>query len=228
MIGFRDVTKVYSSEGAEVHALRGVSFTIDDGEFMAIMGPSGSGKSTLLHILGCLDVPTSGQYLLDGVDVGELDDDELASIRGAKVGFVFQSYNLLPRMRAVDQVELPMTYARVRDRRDRAQAALAEVGLEERERHLPQQLSGGEQQRVAIARCIAMNPSIILADEPTGALDTATGEQVMRLFGELSVQRGITVIVVTHEPSIAAHARRTIMMRDGLVISDNPSAGIGA
>ena len=223
IIQLDDVTKIYETEGGIVPALRGVNLTVDAGEFLAITGPSGSGKSTMLHILGCLDVPSSGKYLLEGLDVGIMDEDELADIRSEMVGFVFQSYNLLPRMRAIEQVELPLMYARVKERRGRAEAALEAVGLADRASHMPNQLSGGQQQRVAIARCVATRPAIVLADEPTGALDTATGDHVMTIFERLTVDQGITVIVVTHEPAIAARTRRTVAMRDGLIVADGPS-----
>jgi putative ABC transport system ATP-binding protein len=214
------VTKVYQLGAIEVSALRGVSLTIDAGELVAIMGPSGSGKSTLMNILGCLDVPSSGSYQLDGQEVGRLKDDQLASVRSRKIGFVFQQFNLLARTPAVEQVELPMVYAGIRDRRARAMAALEAVGLTERARHRPTELSGGQQQRVAIARALVNEPSIILADEPTGALDTHTSAEIMAIFQRLNRERGLTVIFVTHEADIAYHTRRIIHLRDGLVTSD--------
>jgi putative ABC transport system ATP-binding protein len=215
-----DVGKVYRLGAIEVEALRGVSLTINDGELVSIMGPSGSGKSTLMNILGCLDVPTSGSYRLDGQEVGRLNDDQLAQVRSGKIGFVFQQFNLLARTPALEQVELPMVYAGVRDRRARAMAALEAVGLADRARHRPTELSGGQQQRVAIARALVNEPSIILADEPTGALDTRTSAEIMSIFQRLNRERGLTVIFVTHEAEIAYHTRRIIHLRDGLITSD--------
>jgi len=214
------VTKIYRLGAIEVGALQGVSLTINDGELVAIMGPSGSGKSTLMNILGCLDVPTSGSYRLDGQEVGRLNDDQLAQVRSRKIGFVFQQFNLLARTPAIEQVELPMVYAGLRDRRARAMAALEAVGLSDRAQHRPTELSGGQQQRVAIARALVNEPSIILADEPTGALDTRTSAEIMAIFQRLNRERGLTVIFVTHEAEIAFHTRRIIHLRDGLITSD--------
>jgi putative ABC transport system ATP-binding protein len=225
MLVLRDVSKVYGHGENAVWALRGVSLEIGDGEFVAIMGPSGSGKSTLMNILGCLDVPTSGSYLLDGVEVAGLTDDELAVIRNRKIGFVFQSFNLLPRLSAVEQVEVPLAYARVpmRERRRRAIAALEAVGLGERLHHKPTELSGGQQQRVAIARALVTQPSIILADEPTGNLDSRTSAEIMAIFERLHAA-GITLVYITHEAEIAAHAHRVITMRDGQIVADERRA----
>jgi putative ABC transport system ATP-binding protein len=227
LIEMRDVEKVYRMDGVEVQALRGVSLAVAQGEFVAIMGPSGSGKSTCMNILGCLDRPTAGTYRLDGTDVASLDDVALARARNRRIGFVFQSFNLLPRTPAVENVELPMIYAGTPDRRARALAALDQVGLRDRAGHLPTQLSGGEQQRVAMARALVMRPAIILADEPTGNLDSATAGEIMTLLGRLSAE-GITIVLVTHEADIAAHARRLVQFRDGRIVRDAPMRGVPA
>jgi putative ABC transport system ATP-binding protein len=220
LIEIDQLTKTYRMGDVEVHALRGASLKINEGELVAIMGPSGSGKSTLMNIVGCLDQPSSGTFLLDGVDVGKLNDNQLADIRNQKIGFVFQQYMLLQRRSAISNVELPTLYGNGQDRRARAVAALHAVGMGERMHHKPNELSGGQQQRVAIARALVSNPRIILADEPTGALDTKTGEEIMGIFTRLNAEQGITVILVTHEPDIAAYARRVIHVRDGVIGED--------
>jgi len=223
VIEVNDLHKVYDSAGAETHALRGVSFDIDAGEFVAIMGPSGSGKSTLMHILGCLDTPTSGSYRLAGRDVADLEAYDLAEVRRTTIGFVFQAFNLLPRASVMRNVCLPMLYTRVDpdEREDRASAALHSVGLNEDVwHHKSNELSGGQMQRVAIARALVNDPSLVLADEPTGNLDSATGEQVMELFGRLN-DEGRTIILITHEPDIAHHSKRIIRIQDGLIAEDH-------
>ncbi|MSQ36105.1 MAG: ABC transporter ATP-binding protein [Dehalococcoidia bacterium] len=220
MIELQAVSRQYRAGGEVIRALDAVDLSIAAGEFVAIMGQSGSGKSTLMNILGCLDHPTGGHYLLEGHDVGKLSDDARARLRSRAFGFVFQSYNLIPRMSALEQVELPLVYQGARDRSRRAAAALQAVGLGARMRHRPTQLSGGQQQRVAIARSLVVEPRVLLADEPTGALDTRTGEEVMEVLRTLVRTRGITVIIVTHEPEIAAFADRAIRMRDGRIVAD--------
>jgi putative ABC transport system ATP-binding protein len=222
IIDAQEITKVYSLGDIDVNALRGVSLTIEKGEFVAVMGPSGSGKSTFMNILGCLDKPTEGKYLLEDIDIGNLDRDELAAIRNKKIGFVFQGFNLLPRTSAVENVELPMLYDGIsaKERRGKALEALKNVGLEGRGDHHPNQLSGGQQQRVAIARALVNNAPIILADEPTGNLDTKTSAEIMEIFVKLNTESDITIILVTHENDIAAYSRRIIKFLDGLVISD--------
>ena len=221
VIRLEDVYKIYRVGSQEVRALDGVSLSVYKNEYVAIMGPSGSGKSTLMNILGCLDSPDSGRYVLNGVDVSEMDDGELADVRNREIGFVFQSFNLLPRYNALENVALPMVYAGVPagERREKAAQALRSVGLEDRMDHRPNELSGGQRQRVALARALINNPSIILADEPTGNLDTHTSVEIMRLFDEI-YRNGNTVIVVTHEEDIAAYAHRVIRLRDGRVESD--------
>jgi len=216
MIQLDNITKVYKMGRTELAALREISLRVEQGEMVSITGPSGSGKSTLMNIIGCLDKPTSGQYRLEGIEVNKLNDNELAEIRNRKIGFIFQSFNLLPRTTALANVELPLIYIGAGNRRQRASQALESVGLAHRAKHRPSELAGGEQQRVAIARALINNPSLILADEPTGNLDTQTSKEIMLLFKQLNHQ-GITIVLVTHEADIAAYTQRTIRMRDGQV-----------
>jgi len=222
VVTLKDVHKIYHTGEVEVHALHGVSLEIKRGEFVAVMGPSGSGKSTMMNIIGCLDRLTSGSYVLDGIDVSTMSKNDLADTRNTKIGFVFQSFNLIPRTTALSNVELPMVYAGLPPhvRRERARQALASVGLSAKEGRLPNQLSGGQQQRVALARAIASEPALILADEPTGALDSRTAEEIMNIFQQLNRERKITIVIVTHEPDIALHALRIVRFRDGLIQED--------
>ena len=218
----KDLRKVYVMGDVEVHALRGLSMQIKRGEVLSIMGPSGSGKSTLMNTLGCLDRPTSGEYYLDGEAVADLNDDQLADIRNRKVGFVFQSFNLLPRATALANVELPLRYSGVsgKERRERAEEALVSVGLGDRIHHRPSELSGGQQQRVAIARALINNPAIVMADEPTGNLDTKSGDEIMQLLLNLNQEKETTLIIVTHDPEVAELTRRIVTIRDGVVVED--------
>jgi putative ABC transport system ATP-binding protein len=224
VIELRDVRKTYQMGDIAVHALRGLSLQINRGEFVAIMGASGSGKSTLMNILGCLDVPSAGSYRLNGLDVRGMEEDTLSDLRNRHIGFVFQSFNLIPRTRAIANVELPLTYAGLpkAERHQRAMRALASVGLTDRAVHLPSELSGGQQQRVAVARALVTNPAIILADEPTGNLDTTSTGEMLAIFDHLSRQ-GRTIILITHEEDVARHARRVIRLRDGQIIADEPT-----
>jgi putative ABC transport system ATP-binding protein len=227
LIEVTDLWRVYTNGGVEVPALRGVSLRIEEGEFVAVMGASGSGKSTFLNLLGCLDRPTRGHYLLRGRDVGPLSADERAEVRNREIGFVFQNFNLLPRATAVENVELPLFYSPLpyRQQRPRALEALAALGLADRAHHYPNQLSGGQQQRVAIARALVNSPALVLADEPTGNLDSQASAELMQLLVGLNRQRGVTIVLVTHEPDIAAYARRLVLFRDGTIIADQPQEG---
>ncbi len=224
ILELRDVTKIYRIGNVEVAALAGVTLSVHAGDIMAIMGPSGSGKSTLMNVIGCLDVPTSGTYLLGGEDVGSLSDNRLAEIRSKRIGFVFQTYNLLPRSTALENVELPLLYSNARDKRRRAMEALERVGLAHRARHRPPELSGGEQQRVGIARALANAPTILMADEPTGNLDTRSSEDIMAVLQRLNREEGLTLVIVTHEDDISRHTRRVVSLRDGRIIRDEPVA----
>ena len=227
VIDVRDVSKVFALGQIRVRALRDVSLRIDTGDLVAIMGSSGSGKSTLMNILGCLDVPTSGRYLIDGVDISHMDEDDLADLRNRKIGFIFQSFNLVPRTSALVNVELPLAYAGLRGaaRRQRAERALRSVGMAHRLRHHPSELSGGQQQRVAVARAIVTNPSLILADEPTGNLDSRSTEDVLAIFARLN-EEGRTVVLITHEPDVAAQSKRVIRLSDGQVVGDDRTLGV--
>ncbi|HEY91162.1 MAG TPA: ABC transporter ATP-binding protein [Dehalococcoidia bacterium] len=222
MIKLEDIFKTYQMGQIEVHALQGVSVRIEKGEMVAIMGPSGSGKSTLMNIIGCLDTPTSGSYILDDSEVSRMSDSQLAEVRNRRIGFVFQTFNLIPRTTAIANVELPLLYGNGADSRSRALEALAKVGLSERARHKPGELSGGEQQRVAIARALVNNPSIIFADEPTGNLDSRASREIIGILEGLNREAGITIILVTHEQEIAAHTKRIILLRDGQIVDDHP------
>ena len=222
MIELDNVTKVYRMGNVEVGALQGVTISIQNGEMVALMGPSGSGKSTMMNIIGCLDVPSSGTYLLEDEEVGRLGDDRLAEIRNRKIGFVFQTYSLLPRLTALSNVELPLLYGNGQDRRRRSLNALERVGLGDRIHHRPTELSGGQQQRVGIARALVKDPSILLADEPTGNLDSQSSQEIIAILQQLNRDEGITVVVVTHEPDIAAHTTRAVSMLDGAIVSDEP------
>ena len=227
MISIRNLNKIYKNGSVEVHALKDVNLEIEHGEFIAVMGQSGSGKSTLMNIIGCLDRPTSGEYLLDGIEISKQEQDELSLIRNKKIGFVFQAFNLIPRTNILRNVELPMIYAKVKSskRKQRSLELLERVGLGDRIHHVPNELSGGQKQRVAIARALANNPPIILADEPTGNLDTQSSEDIMTIFRQLN-DEGTSVILVTHEPEIARYADRVIVFRDGVIIEDSQKEGV--
>jgi putative ABC transport system ATP-binding protein len=224
MITLEGVTKTYWMGRIEVPALRGIDLHVDRGEFVAIMGASGSGKSTLMNIVGCLDVPTSGRYILDGTDVARLGEDDLAKIRNRKIGFVFQSFNLIPRTTALHNVEMPLIYAGERGRTERAREALGAVGLADRVNHQPTEMSGGQQQRAAIARALVTNPAILLADEPTGNLDSTSSVEIMRLLSRLNEEQARTIVLITHEQDIARFARRVVELRDGLIVRDEKTA----
>jgi putative ABC transport system ATP-binding protein len=227
VIEVHEVTKIFELGQIRVRALRSVTLRIDSGDFVAIMGSSGSGKSTLMNILGCLDIPTSGRYLIDGVDVSQMDEDDLSDLRSRKIGFIFQSFNLVPRTSALVNVELPLAYAGLKgaERRGRAERALSSVGMASRLHHMPAELSGGQQQRVAVARAIVTNPSLILADEPTGNLDSRSSEDVLRIFARLN-EEGRTVVLITHEPDVSDQAKRVIRLSDGEVVEDRRSRGV--
>ena len=224
MITLEGVTKTYRMGKLEVAALQGIDLHVGQGEFVAIMGASGSGKSTLMNIIGCLDIPTGGRYLLDGTDVAKFTDDQLAVIRNRKIGFVFQSFNLIPRTSALHNVEMPLVYAGERGRTERAREALGSVGLADRAHHQPTELSGGQQQRAAIARALVTNPAILLADEPTGNLDSVSSVEIMRLLAKLNAEQGRTVVLITHEQDIARFAQRVVELRDGRIVRDERSA----
>jgi len=223
LIQLDNVTKVYAMGEVAVNAVAGISLTVEPGELLSIVGPSGSGKSTLMNILGCLDVPSSGRYILEGDDVGQLNDNQLAELRGRKIGFIFQTYNLLPRLSALANVQLPLLYGGGKDARQRSITALETVGLGHRLKHRPVELSGGEQQRVGIARALVKDPSIILADEPTGNLDTSSGNDIMEILHQLHRDDGITVLIVTHDPEVASATDRVVSMRDGSMVGDQTS-----